>query len=682
MLIFAVLFCSVSFPSFSTPISHARLTHLDGHNLIKTNLHLKNLSNTDRLFDGDSSALYSATDGVGTPDGNGIYSETWYGAGESKYIVIDLGDEYELSQINTYWGWAPEEKPGWNTWEYAVPSSYKIYVSDTEEGLVNAQPIVHMTGIVEDKKGVADSFAEVDTVCRYVKIVSVCASGRYALREVEFIGAKSPRINPLGATIRLETESISAGLRFGAKVDKSLLGVVGNFEFGDSAEFGFYLLPAYMLEAGETLAEYLRDGDKESLKVVARKVFEQDEESITYTAVLVNIPEIAYNQEIVAVPYAVIDEKTIFFDEIRKSYAGVAHTAIEYHPTEIGDDWYEALVPIAEKYEKPIGYFDIDAAAAELGLDYINAVLPASLFVDIGNDYLGYKIDGSYKVDRDTVYKLFETPCVGDGKIAWVDYNDCGSWSTAKEQPEFAPVDLLGDPIYMSMILPSDRTCALSNRTNGSFLDVADDKWVNVITLGAIYKNSAITLPDDAEFTVCISDINLAMRTANSDGWFEARNIKVPNMSDRLYLIPWTLGNTYGTYKISNRVTYFDDHVEIKLYGRDLNATDAKELSEEIEECVYHYWGAKYYFDCKGSEVLGIACSYKVWIKEPEASEYLVASIGADWRDEQGTVLQAFAGKKYAVGTTPVTLVGHTVPLSRYRDIMDSEKVQEILGID
>ena len=105
-------------------------------------------------------------------------------------------------------------------------------------------------------------------------------------------------------------------------------------------------------------------------------------------------------------------------------------------------------------------------------------------------------------------------------------------------------------------------------------------------------------------------------------------------------------------------------------------------LSDKIEQCVYHYWGSKYYFDCKGSEVLGIVCSYKVWIKEPEASEYLVASIGADWRDEQGTVLQAFAGKKYAVTTTPVTLIGHTVPLSRYRDIMDSEKVQEILGIN
>ena len=677
MLLFAVLFCSVSFPSFSAGKTHEVLTHLDGNNLIKTNLDSKPFSNPDRLFDGDSSATHSETN-RSDPDGNGIYSSTWYGAGQTRYLVIDLGESYELSQINTYFGWAPQTNPNANTWEYNPPSAYKIYVSDTEEGLINAEPLAEVTGLVENDKGVTDSFVEVDTVCRYVKIEAVCRAGRFAIREIEFVGALSPRISLLGASIRLENNGISAGLRFGATIDKSLI----DFD-SSSAEFGMYLLPSSMLKAGETLSEYLKDGEKDSLKIAARKILEQDDSTITYTAVLTNIPESAYNLEIAALPYAVVDGKTIYFDEIRRSYAGVAHTVVENYSQEIGDDWCEALLPIAEGYQKPIGYYDVDAAAKELGLDYINAVLPASVFVDIGSEYLGYKIDGSYKVDRDSIYKLFETPCIGDGKIAWIGFNDCGSWSSCKEQPEYAPVEFLNDPIYMSMILPSERTCYLSNRTNGSFLDIATDDWVNVMTIGAIYKNTEVELPDDAEFTVCISDVNLALRTTKSDGWFEAINIKVPTMYNHTFPLPWNLESSTGTYKLTpNRVKYFDDHVEIKLYGRDLNATDAKLLSDKIEQCVYHYWGSKYYFDCKGSEVLGMVCSYKVWIKEPEASEYLVASIGADWRSDTGTVLQAFAGKKYAVTTTPATIIGHNVPLSRYRDIMDSEKVQEILGIE
>ena len=91
-LIFTVLLTFASFPTFSAYENHSRLTHLNGTNFIKTNLDFKDFSDFDRLFDGDSSALYDTSVSKGTPDGNGIYSSTWYGDGEKKYITIDLGD--------------------------------------------------------------------------------------------------------------------------------------------------------------------------------------------------------------------------------------------------------------------------------------------------------------------------------------------------------------------------------------------------------------------------------------------------------------------------------------------------------------------------------------------------------------------------------------------------------------
>lgn len=686
-LVFAVLLTCTPFPSFSAKNSHTRLAHLNSTNIIKTDVAIDPISNLDRLFDGDSSASHADTRPAEEPDGNGFFGKTWRSAGETGYIIIDLGDVYELSQINTYWGWAPEAKPDWNRWKFNAPSSYKIYVSDTEEGLFNAEPVAEVTGITEGENGLADSFASVSAVGRYVKIVSVYTAGHYSLREIEFFGTLSPRTTPLGANIRLEEDGLSAGLRFGAKIEKAVLGIEGEWSYDPNSdfEFGMFLLPANKLEAGETLEEYLKSGGNNALKIVAKKILSQDDSTITYTAVLTGIPESAYNQSIVAVPYSTKNGVTTYYDDLSKSYAGVAKSAMESYqngnPMGISSSQYNSLKPIAESYVEPIGYYDVDAAAKKLGLDYINATLPASVFIDIGTKYLGYKIDGTYKVDADTLRKLAETPCIGDGTIRWKDCQDVGSWTGNPEQPEYAPVDLLNDPVYMSMLLPSERNCYMESRINAAFMDVAEDSWYNVMTIGAVYKNADVEIPDDAEFTLCISNINLAVRTTKSDGWYEAVNIPVPTMYNQMYYLPWQLEGELGTHKLKDRITYYDDHVEIKLTGADFNATEAKKVSDEVEQCVYHYWGKKHYFDCKGSEVLGVACSYKVWVKEPEASEYLVAAIGADWRDADENALQAFAGYKYAVTTTPTQLVGHNVELSRYRDVMDTEKVQQILNI-
>lgn len=294
----------------------------------------------------------------------------------------------------------------------------------------------------------------------------------------------------------------------------------------------------------------------------------------------------------------------------------------------------------------------------------------------------GYEINGGfYWVDADTLRRLVNIPCRGNGKLKWLGFQDCGSWSGNLEQPEYAPADKINDPIFMSMILPSERRCFLESRVNASFLDVAEDKWVNVMTIGAVYRNLDVEIPDDAEFTLCISDVNLALRTTKSDGWYEAINIKVPTVYNHLFYLPWQLQGQLGIYETDDRITYFDDHVEIKLYGYDFNATEAKKVSDEVQQCVYHFWGQTHQFDCKGSEVLGVACSFKVWVKEPEASEYLTVGIGADWRDAQGSPLQAFAGYKHAVTNEPSLVIGHNVETSRYDEVMDSEKVQEILGV-
>ncbi len=680
----AMLLGLMSFPAFSAASTHATLTHLTGDSLIETNVPVRSFSDLDRLFDGDPTPSHpSGLPAAQSPDGNGLFGDQWHGAGERLYIIVDLGDLYELSQVKTYWGWAPQANPEWNNWEYDVPSSYEIYVSDTKEGLETAEPAQTVTGLSKNANFIADSVASVSATGRYVKIVSTSVWGHYALRELEFVGVLKPAITLMGANIRLEEEGLSAGLRFGARVDKEMLGIEGEWHYASSdLEFGMYLLPEDKLADGQTLADYLKGGEQSALKVVAKKILAQDESSITYTAVLIDIPEDDFDRKIVAVPYVTINGETEYFNENTKSYVDVAYAAMKSYengnPNKLSVEQYEVLKEIAKDYKEPPTYYDVDAAAAAQGLGYNNATLPASIFVDLGENYLGYKIDGTYQVDDDTLRMLTTVDCVGIGKIKWVGFQDCGSWSGNLEQPEYAPVDLLDDPIYMSMVLPSERRCFLETRTNGSFLDVAEDKWVNVMTIGAVYRNLDVEIPDNAEFTLCISDVNLAVRTTKSNGWYEAINLKVPTVYNHMYYLPWQLN---GTLELENRITYFEDHVEIKLTGADFNGTEARKVMSQVEQCVYHFWGSKHYFNCKGSDVLGVASSFKIWVKEPEASEYLTVGIGADWRDANETPLQAFAGAKFAVTNTPKVIFAHNVEPSRYRNVMDTEKVQEILGI-
>ena len=687
-LFMAVVMLSVcaSFPTFSAD-THEKLTHLTGVSLVDTDVVHKSFSNPDRLFDGDSSASHANIQGATDPDGNGVFGYMWLEAGDTNYITIDLGGIYDLSQINTYWGWAPQAKPIWNSWEYAVPASYTIYVTNTIEGLESATPVKTVSGLYENSMGIADvSTANFSATGRYVKIVHTFGGGGcFALRELEFFGAEKLPITTLGASIRLEDDEVPTGLRFGASVDKTALGIGENWEYDKDSEleFGFYLLPEEKLGNYDSLTKYLANGEGEALKVVARNILSQNEDSIVYTAVLTKIPESNFETSIVAVPYLRTADTVTYFKETTKSYMDVAVVAKSSYekgnPNNITKEQYDVLLEITKDYVAPLTYYDIDAAAQAKGLNYNNATLPASIFVDLGENYLGYKIDGTYKVDEDTLRMLTTVDCIGDGKIKWVNFQDCGSWTGNLEQPEYAPVDLLDDPIYMSMVLPSERRCFLETRTNGSFLDVAEDKWVNIMTIGAVYRNLDVEIPDDAEFTLCLSDVNLAVRTTKSDGWYEAINLKVPTVYNHMYYLPWQLS---GTLELKNRITYFDDHVEIKLTGADFNGTEAKKVMSQVEQCVYHFWGQMHYFDCKGSEVLGVASSYKVWVKEPEAQNYLVAGIGADWRDANGGILQAFAGAKHAITNTPKTILGHNVEPSRYRDVMDTEKVQEILGID
>ena len=299
----------------------------------------------------------------------------------------------------------------------------------------------------------------------------------------------------------------------------------------------------------------------------------------------------------------------------------------------------------------------------------------------------GYEInDGVYYVDAETLLRLTNTPCRGNGSVMLVGWENLTEENGDHPDPfKTAAADKLSDEVYMSMYLPSEGWCFLRQHDRGYNGYPANDKYANALAIGAIYKNYDYELPDDAIFTICISNPTLLMRTTKSDGWFVAHEAPYPDMSDCMYYLPWQLERDLGVYPLLSRMTYFDDHVEIKLKGSDFNATAAKRVDSRVLECVLHFWGSQVHFDdlgVKGSEVLGVVSSFEVWVKEPEYANHFVIGVGTDWRTPNGTINQAYESLKYTLTNEPKVCFAHNVAPSVYDEVMDPEFVKRELGLE
>ena len=299
---------------------------------------------------------------------------------------------------------------------------------------------------------------------------------------------------------------------------------------------------------------------------------------------------------------------------------------------------------------------------------------------------MGYEInDGVYYVDAETMIRISNTPCRGNGSVILKGWYDLSvGWGDHPDQFKDASASKINDAVYMSMYLPSEGRCFLNTQDRGFNTFPANNKYVNVCSIGAIYKNYDYELPDDASFTICISNATLLLCTKEK-GWFVAEKLTYPDMPGCLYYLPWQLERELGVFAVEDRITYFDDHVEFKLKGSDLNAVEAKNVDSRVLECVLHFWGSQIKFEnlgIKGSDISGVVSSFDVWVKEPEYANYFVIGVGADWRTSTGAINQVFESRKYTLTSEPKTTFAHSVSPSVYDEIMDTEFVKNALGLE
>lgn len=320
-----------------------------------------------------------------------------------------------------------------------------------------------------------------------------------------------------------------------------------------------------------------------------------------------------------------------------------------------------------------VKYYDIIAAGATSDMkDH------SELFVDDAEGY--YLGDMLFNVNEETFFKILEKPVAGTGSIKWIGFNEKLNFSTNPDKFDgILPVDKMDDPLYVYMCRPADHL-TMMNRANAFNMGVESDEFEYLIPIAAIHTIVDKPIPDDAKFTLCLGRMTMSVYT-EKDGWVLVEDLDVPSKPNHIYYLPWELEHTLGSMTLpDSKVKLVDGHYEVSLTGADLNGADG--VAYGATGSTLHFWGEMYKIPEKYT-ILGVAVSYECWIKEKEWEDWLVATVGADWKTPPGTSggIQVFSGHPYSILTEPRIVYGHNVGPNAYDAIMDTDKVQEFMGL-
>ena len=290
-------------------------------------------------------------------------------------------------------------------------------------------------------------------------------------------------------------------------------------------------------------------------------------------------------------------------------------------------------------------------------------------------DAEGYYLDDMlFLVDRETFFRVLSKPVAGTGAIKWMNFDPARNFSENLDKFDgILPVDKMDDPLYVYMCRPSDLE---DSHSFNMALEAAEYEYI--LPMAVILNIEDKPIPDDAEVTICIGRMTMSVYT-EKDGWVLVQDLDVPSTPKHIYYLPWSLEATLGRMTLpEDRVKLVDDHYEVTLTGADLHGAD--KVAEGATGSVLHFWGTRYYIPERNT-ILGMTASFECWIKEEEWTDCLLASVGIDWKTSDGGGKQVFTGHGYAVTTDNKIVFGHNVGPKLYDEIMDTEKLQEFMGL-
>ncbi len=155
-------------------------------------------------------------------------------------------------------------------------------------------------------------------------------------------------LRTLGANIRIASGDLSAGVRFAAMIDKNAFydkyypttDADKKYVYSEdnNYQFGAIMLPKALIPSGEDVISMFQKGSSTVLEVAGKRVYAQDDKTITFTGVLTGIPETVNDYTNVI--------QTAFYVRYRKS----ATDEWKYiFSTKLEDSYYSVATRVAEK---------------------------------------------------------------------------------------------------------------------------------------------------------------------------------------------------------------------------------------------------------------------------------------------------------------------------------------------
>ncbi len=305
-----------------------------------------------------------------------------------------------------------------------------------------------------------------------------------------------------------------------------------------------------------------------------------------------------------------------------------------------------------------------------------------------GEKVEGYYIeDGVYSLDRDTFIRVLNMPLKGNGAIKWIDYKQETYGNPKYMFDGVLPISRLDDPLYVSTCLPYEVQTYMTTevrRRNASVLCDPEESDTNILSIAAVYMNNAVDIPNDTNFTLCIGRITCALKFKGQEDWVLVTDDATPDYPSSIYFLPWQLNNISipSTKLPPECIKLVDGHYEISLKASDFKGYG--HTDERVRASTFHFWATRHYFSEYGKtglDIEGFVCSYEIWLKEEGLDGYLAAYSGADIRNADERTNQVFVGNSFAVTHEPRVVFGHNVAPENYDSVMNSEQVQDLIGI-
>lgn len=287
-------------------------------------------------------------------------------------------------------------------------------------------------------------------------------------------------------------------------------------------------------------------------------------------------------------------------------------------------------------------------------------------------DAPGYIVnDGVYCVSASVMARLNKNNCIGNGWLRLYGPN----YSATVNSSCYSPLDYkikvsdLGNPLMKYLVTGSESKYFMDRPycTRG-LKPLAGACTSHVI--GAIYKVNDVELPET--FTICLGKLSLFI--LQSDGvWKKAAQDNYP-AGYGLFELPWTPQTTKTLD--NSKVTVCKDHIEYKLTPSDFDG----ESDGKVQACL-HFWGTNASIS-DSADIIAVVCFFDFWVKEEEAADKFVATIGVDQVDTNtNTIKQGFSGIAFNCKPYVRTQIGTTMNRDEIEKYCNFEDLSQLHNV-